>query len=91
MHAAEAGCKGWLQRQAADWTRPLPAPAMPASPTMAGIVAGSTQKSYGALDTFAEQNGRRQIALLHRLCDEVSELMPQLLNDTRCQLACARS
>ena len=55
---------------------------MPASPTMAGIVAGSTQKSYGALDTFAEQNGRRQIALLHGLCDEVSELMPQLLNDT---------
>ena len=36
----------------------------------------------GALDTFAEQNGRRQVALLHGLCDEVSELMPQLLNDT---------
>ena len=46
---------------------------------LANMVAGSTQRSYGALDTFAEQNGRQQFQALRGHCEEVRTLVGQLL------------
>ena len=45
---------------------------------LAEMVAGETQKSYGALDTYAEQNGRQQAKRLResraRLASEAASL-----------------
>lgn len=45
---------------------------------LADMVAGSTQKSYGALDTYAEQNGRQQALRIRSYCDEFERLMLQV-------------
>ena len=46
---------------------------------LADMVAGSTQKSYGALDSFAEENGREQAKRLRGYCVELRELAANLL------------
>ena len=42
------------------------------------MVAGETQKSYGALDTYAEQNGRQQAKRLREYCAELGQLASKL-------------
>ena len=42
------------------------------------MVAGETQKSYGALDTYAEQNGRQQAKRLRKYCAELGQLASKL-------------
>ena len=46
---------------------------------LANLVADKTQKSYGALDTYAEQNGRLQAIRLRELCDELEAVARRLL------------
>ena len=50
---------------------------------LAAMVAGSTQKSYGALDSFAEQNGREQAKRLREYCDELDGLLGTLAAQPR--------
>ena len=45
---------------------------------LAEMVAGETQKSYGALDTYAEQNGRQQAKRLREYCAELGQLASKL-------------
>jgi len=49
------------------------------------MVAGSTQKSYGALDSYAEQNGREQAKRLRDYCDELHGLLSTLLQQASVQ------
>ena len=46
---------------------------------LADLVAPHTQKSYGALDSYAEQNGRKPAEELRRYCDELREHAASLL------------
>ena len=46
---------------------------------LAEMTAGTTQKSYGALDTFAEENGRQMAKEMRACCDEMRELVGSIL------------
>ena len=52
---------------------------------LAHMVAGADQKSYGALDTFAELHGREQAEKLRAMCDEIAEMMHSLLLTTQAE------
>ena len=43
------------------------------------VASQGVQKSYSALDTFSERNGRKQIEYIRGYCQELKELMAKLL------------
>jgi len=58
---------------------------------LANLAAKATQKSYGALDTFSEHNGRRQFELLSQYSTEFTQLANRLVTEALLPLDAAQA